>query len=60
LLKEVLTGIQRANMKQVRFGKMTQAAAHARTADRGDAPRQLVLIVAGLLTGFLVAAIECL
>jgi hypothetical protein len=47
-------------MKQVRFGKMTHAVAQARAADRDDGARQLILIVAGLLTGFLVAAIECL
>jgi len=39
---------------------MARAVVQACAVDRDDGPRQLVLIVAGLLTGFLVAAIECL
>jgi len=39
---------------------MTRIVAQARAAERDDGPRLFILIATGLLTGFLVAAIECL
>ncbi len=49
-------------MKQVRFGKRYNGAtaAVARRVEREDQPRLIVRAMAGLVTGFLVAAIECL
>ncbi len=56
-------GFQRTIMKQIRFGRRADGApstVRAPAAPAEDGPRMLVLIAAGLLTGVLVAAIECL